>query len=105
MLRRDQSRAATDADRTKLMQLSAQHAYGRAGFEDVDITLVGPNKPNTARWESFGWTVPGDEEHAFWKDSAAREKARQALVASALAKLTPEERDALRPSDLENEAA
>ena len=58
----------------------------------MEIRLVGPNKPNTARWESFGWAIPADWEHAYYKRSAQDERIRKDPRASALGKLTPEER-------------
>lgn len=95
MLRHDIARAATDADQAIIDRLSADHAEGREDFRPVDIHLVAESKPNTARWESFGWSVPTDAEHAFFK--AAREKAARwpMLLASAHAKLTEDERDAV----------
>lgn len=75
MLRRDGSRPATEDDRLK-----------------IEITLIGPNRPDTSRWESFDWAVPGDVEHAFWKGERLRRTKEEALMRSALAKLDPEEK-------------
>lgn len=92
MLRHDGSRAATEVDQAMIDRLSGDHAPDRAAFCDVEIKLVGPFKPNTGRWESFGWEIPSDEMYAAIK--ALREKARRddALFADVLAKLTEDER-------------
>lgn len=95
MLRHDGSRAATPKDQAMIDRLSGDHAPDRAAFKDVSITLTGPNKPNTARWESFGWQVPGDEDYRLVKEMRKRDSERAALRQQALAKLTPEEREAL----------
>lgn len=95
MLRHDGSWPATDADRDLIEKLSEDHTKDRSYFEDVEIALRGFTKPNTARWESFGWAVPSDEEHAFYKSLRIAERKRQTLISSALAKLTREEREAL----------
>jgi len=95
MLRKDQSRAATDGDQAIIDRLSGQFAPDRDAFEKVEIRLIGPNKPNTARWESFKWEVPGDTERAAWKAHQQRQRAEDDLFRSALAKLTPAEREAV----------
>lgn len=92
MLRRDGSRAATKADQAVIDSLCEEFAPDRSAFEDVEISLVGPNDPNTARWESFGWKVPGDVEHAFLKADRERRAAEAVLLKRALGKLDPEER-------------
>lgn len=71
--------------------LSGDHAHDREAFVDVEITLAGVNKPNTARWESFGWSVPADTEHAFFKAARDRARREQATFDAALAKLSPDE--------------
>lgn len=96
MLRHDGSRAATPEDQAVIDRQSLEYAPDRDVFVDVEINLVGPNKPNTARWESFGWAVPADQEHQYYKRAAEAERKRRTLVASAMAKLTDEEKEALR---------
>ncbi|HTK34526.1 MAG TPA: hypothetical protein VL358_04460 [Caulobacteraceae bacterium] len=96
MLRHDGSRAASAADQAMIDRLSAEHAPDRAAFEKVDINLSGPNKPNTARWESFGWSVPGDLEHQWIKREREKGRRASALLQSALGKLSPEEAEAVR---------
>jgi hypothetical protein len=92
MLRRDGSRPATKDDRLKIERLSGDHAHDRDDFRKIEITLIGPNRPDTSRWESFDWAVPGDVEHAFWKGERLRRTREEALMRSALAKLDPEEK-------------
>ena len=92
MLRRDGSRAATPEDQAIIDSLCEEFAPDRSGFEEVEVSLVGPNEPNTARWESFSWSVPGDVMHALAKADAVRLRAEETLLAKALAKLDPEER-------------
>jgi hypothetical protein len=93
MLRRDGSRPATDHDQRLIDYLSSEHAPDAAAFDDVEIKLVGPNKPCTPRWESFSWDVPSDTEHAFYKAEAARRREEETLFQSALGKLTDAERN------------
>lgn len=93
MLRHDQSAAASTDDQAMIDRLSADHAPDRAAFKDVEINLVGSWKPNTARWESFGWAVPTDTDHAFYKAAAKREREERGLFEGALTKLTSEERE------------
>lgn len=95
MLRHDQSRAATPEDQGKIDRYSAEHAPDRDAFEPVEIDLVGPCRPNAARWESFAWTVPGDVGHRMAGRRRAEERERLAHLDRALAKLTPQEREAL----------
>ena len=95
MLRHDMSAAATPEDQEKIDLLSADHAADMSVFEDIDINLVGHWQPNGARWESFGWQLPFDEEWQWRKRIAAEARERAALRASGLAKLTPAERRAL----------
>lgn len=92
MLRHDGSRAATKADQDVIDSLCEEFAPDRSAFGEVEISLVGPNKPNTARWESFGWKVPGDIEHAFVKADRERRAAETALLKRALGKLDSDER-------------
>lgn len=61
-------------------------------FKDVEINLVGSNKPNTARWESFSWAVPSDTDHVFFKEAAKRDREEGGLFEAALSKLSNEER-------------
>jgi hypothetical protein len=100
MLRRDLSRAASPEDQAKIDMLSAGFLPDDADPQELHaIHLVIPDgvrgRPLTARWESFGWSVPGDLEHAAVKEERSRTAQRAALRRSALAKLTPEEIDAL----------
>jgi hypothetical protein len=92
MLKKDGSRAATPADQAIIDSLMQEYAPDRSAFEPVEITLIGPNKPNTARWESFKWEVPGDEMHSLIKADRARQTAEKAMLAGALAKLDADER-------------
>lgn len=96
MLRRDGSTAATPADQGKIDSYSREHAPDR-GFmhEAVSIDLMGPNKPCTDRWESFGWSVPTDLEHAMFKDMRRRQAEDDLIRSGALAKLSTDERRVL----------
>lgn len=96
MLRHDQSRAATAEDQSMIDRLSGDHAPDRSVFVDVEINLVGPNKPNTARWESFGWAVPSDTEHAFYRDMKRRQAEEQRMFDAAMAKLSDDERQVMQ---------
>ncbi|MGX1786892.1 hypothetical protein ACWIGM_09160 [Bosea sp. NPDC055332] len=95
MLRHDGSRAATSDDQAVIDRLSGEFAPDRGAFEDAEVKLIGSWKPNTARWESFGWSVPADVEHQIWKGWHQKENERRALIETALAKLTPDEKAAL----------
>lgn len=95
MLRHDQSAAATPQDQELVDRLSADFLSSEVPDGRVSIRLVGPSKPNTARWESFGWSVPGDTEHQMAKRLRQEAREREALRNSGLAKLTPSERKAL----------
>lgn len=95
MLRHDGSRAASAEDQEKINQYAAEHAPSRDVFEPVEINLVGPYKPNTARWESFTWSVPGDVENAMMKRWREEDRERRLHRDRALAKLTIQEREAL----------
>lgn len=59
MLRHDGSRPASDADRTMVERLSGEYAPDRDAFVDVEIKLVGPSRPNSARWESWPSVIGG----------------------------------------------
>lgn len=98
MLRHDGSRAATTEDQALIDRLSGEFAPDRAAFVAVDINLIGPNKPNTARWESFDWTIPADAEYAMLKRRREEERKRRALLNSAMSKLSPEEREVVESS-------
>lgn len=71
MLRHDGSRPV-DADAHALIVLMSGDVSPEWGLEEREITLTGPHKPNTARWESFGWTIPADREWAMIKDADSR---------------------------------
>ena len=93
MLRYDQSRAASNEDAELINRLSGEFAPDREAFKNVEITLVGPSKPATERWESFGWSVPSDQDHAYFKKIAQQRQEQERLFQGALAKLTPAERE------------
>lgn len=100
MLRHDGSCAATAEDQIKIDRLSGASAPDLDSLRvktsiTLTLTTIGRRCPNTARWESFGWTIPGDLEHAFAKRWEAEEEQKRALRESGLAKLTPAERRAL----------
>jgi len=92
MLRYDGSRAASADDQAKIDRLSSEFAHNRDAFKEVDIELIGRSKPNTARWESFGWSVPSDVEHVLFKRLAQQRCDDERLFQSALAKLSDAER-------------
>lgn len=92
MLRHDGSRAATGEDQEIINRLTSDFAPDRLVFKEVEINLVGPRKPNTARWESFSWAVPSDTDHIFFKEAAKRDREEKALFEVALSKLSDEER-------------
>lgn len=93
MLRRDDSAAATPADQDLIDRFTTEHATDPDAFTDVEISLTGPNRPCTARWESFGWSVPTDAEHAFMKDMRERQILEDRVFDNAMKKLTPLERE------------
>ncbi len=95
MLRHDGSAAASLKDQGMIDRLAGESAPDRAAFKNVEISLAGPNKPNTARWESFGWAVPNDREHAILKEHREAARKEEALVSGALTKLTNAERNAI----------
>jgi len=117
MLRKDGSRPATEADRALVERLSKDLAE----FLDESmspeerradrtrkhrIRLVIPDatrfqRPVIARWESLGWEVVESSDpllvpvHVADKAARVAEGRRKDLVASALAKLAPEEAQAV----------
>jgi hypothetical protein len=100
MLRHDRSHAATPEDEAIIERLSKDHAEDRDAIPDkVTVNLVipdaGTERPNTARWRSWNWDIPDDIE--FQQRAAARAKASrmEQLYASAMAKLTAEEIEAV----------
>ena len=95
MLRHDYAVAATAEDKAEIERMSGTHAESREDFKARDIKLIALHKPNTARWESFGWSVPDDVDHAYFKALRAKAKRDQAVFDGALAKLTEAERSAV----------
>lgn len=95
MLRHDQSAAASRDDQVMIDRYAAEHAPDDGVFQNASITLCGWNKPNTARWESFGWAVPDDLDYAMTKAFREEDRKARALRDQALSKLTIEERKAL----------
>jgi hypothetical protein len=96
----DRSEPATPEDAEKIRRLSRPHVSNRAELdEEVSINLVmrdcGRWRPNTAKWESFDWKVPGDKLHAAMKADRAEHAKRVADLKSGLAKLSPDELEAL----------
>lgn len=109
MLRRDRSRPATTADQMLIDLLSCEiedmgdTAEDRRAYRDevVQINLVIPNasrreRPLTPRWESFGWSVPGDEAAQLAAAMNARAARLEAINRSAMSKLTEDEKQAVR---------
>lgn len=99
MLRRDNAVPASVADEALVHALSQESAPER-GLEPVTINLVIRDadrftRPCTERWVSFGWQVPGDEEYRAMQEHRAREGRMAELYASARAKLTDEELEAV----------
>jgi hypothetical protein len=95
MLRHDQAVPATPQDKAEIERMSRDRADSREDFKPRDINLIGLYKPNTARWESFGWAVPADEQHATLKAMRQAQKKADDLFQSAIAKLSDEERKAV----------
>jgi hypothetical protein len=92
--------AATPEDQAEIDRLSAPYAPDRDAIRiDRTINLIiqdaGRWRPNTARWRSFGWDVPDDEEFKMLSEDRARRARMETLRRSAMAKLTAEEREAL----------
>ena len=101
MLRHDGSVAASPEDQAKIDRLSAEFAPDRDAIRlaqtvNLVMTDAGRRRPNTARWRSFGWDVPGDAEYHTAAEQTAERRRMEALRDSALAKLTAEERRALK---------
>ncbi len=92
MLEKDFARPATEEDRIAIERMSRPHVDDKDDLSPKEITLISRERPNTARWESFRWSVPGDEEHAFLKSERARRGREEALLKSALDKLDADER-------------
>jgi hypothetical protein len=100
MLRRDGAVAASPQDQATIDHLSAPYAPDRDAIRtrrSVGLVLrdAERRRPYTARWRSFGWDVPGDAEYRAGESDRAERRKMEALRASALAKLTDEERAAL----------
>lgn len=99
MLRRDGSHPATEADVELIARLTKDHCDDLSDIRNVvDVTLQMDHSdnvgPNFERWKSFQWEVVDPvDPMAEVRAEAAR---KQALRESALAKLTPEEIEALR---------
>ena len=73
MLRHDGSRAASENDQRIIDEYSQEYSPDTDSLRHpVRISLTGPWAPNTARWESFGWTVPSDTQHAMFKQMWAK---------------------------------
>ncbi len=109
MLRSDGSRAATPEDASLIERLSGETTDDGFGLrEAVRVTVTmeagdpvpgrpgGRFVPNEARWDSFGWKViSAGEDFEADRRLAALVRRNTALRRSGLAKLTPEEREAL----------
>lgn len=100
MLRRDRAVPASKEDQAVIDSLSGPHAPDRDAIRlDHVVKLVikdaGRDRPDTARWRSFGWDVPDDKEFRQVIEQSAKVGMMESLYASAMAKLTPEEREAL----------
>jgi hypothetical protein len=101
MLRRDCSRAASPEDQAIIDRLSKDYAEDRDAIRNAaTVNLVIPDadrhmRPLTARWQSFGWDVPDDEEFRQLAADRAKRSRMDKLFASAMAKLTPEEIEAV----------
>lgn len=97
MLRYDDARPATEDDRVAIEHLSGDCAPDRLAIRvPTRIDLIAPRRPATARWESFGWSLPGDIEYAAVKRSQSESLRRRELIDSAREKLTAEEWAALK---------
>ena len=104
MLRHDDSEAFSEGSQF-LIDLYSDDHLNCSNREKVYITLIikdcGNFRPNTARWESFGWKVPDDTDYYMWKNYKENEKIRKALKKSALSKLTEDEIYALKTLGLD----
>lgn len=96
MLRHDQSAAASPEEQKKIDRYSTEHATDEHAFEAVEISLVGPCRPNTARWESFGWSVPTDTDFAAMRAWRRRDQEERQAFDAAMDKLSPQEREVVR---------
>nr|WP_250807555.1 hypothetical protein [Neorhizobium tomejilense] len=96
MLRRDGSMPATPEDDAKIRALTKDHCDDRGTMlerHSIDLVFVNPgprSRPLEERWESFTWRVEGGELEV------RKAERRMALRDSAMAKLTAEEREAVR---------
>lgn len=95
MVRRDGSRPASVKDEENVARYSAEHAPDREVFKDVEIELVGPARPNVARWESFGWAVTWEPLLYRTYPAPVRPRSDDEIRKAALAKLSSEERRVL----------
>jgi hypothetical protein len=64
MLRRDESEALSDADHRVVVSLSGDHMPDYAPHLEAPINLIGPNRPNVERWNSFDWKVIEIDEYS-----------------------------------------
>jgi hypothetical protein len=100
MLRHDGAAPATAEDAAKIEALSRDHCddpgfmHERHSVVLVITDLNARSRPCEERWDSFGWHVENGDLAARRRD-AVLSRERQTLRASAMAKLTPEERDAI----------
>lgn len=108
MLRHDNARALSSDDVTLISRLSGDYTDNGFGLrEKVKVRLVmeagkstkfrpgGEFIPNWRRWESFGWTVSDDDEVEIDLGIKRRVDAEEAARATALAKLTDNDKRAL----------
>lgn len=105
MLRHDGSYPATADDQEKIERLSRActiDGFGLSAKVRIQLRKGWSGLPNDERWQSFGWKVV---EHPAMPrielDRRMRDKVRREdeLRKSGLAKLTPEEREALGLED------
>jgi hypothetical protein len=96
MLARDGSVPATDEDDAKVASLCADHAPGDEPVS-IDLVIRGADgrRPFAAKWESFDWSVVGDEGPAMRRAENERLAGIRRDRDNALAKLTPDEIRAL----------
>lgn len=99
MLRHDIAEPATPEDNTLIKRFCQDCSPEPERMGKISVNLVmrdcGRFKPNTARWESFGWSIPADTEHHFYKAANAGRREDEHIRRVALAKLTPDERRVL----------
>lgn len=112
MLRKDRSQAATPEDQAKIDLLTRSlndlaadgydHAARRSLRRDkIEVNLVIPQAtpfetPVVGRWESFSWEVVGPSEIVETYQGQRLVEQKRRLAEQGLAKLTQEERDAIR---------